>query len=78
MKKHENGCCCVDCVDARINPTNNNRGGKRPNAGRKPTEVQKVRLSTWVLPSTKAALGDKPGAKLDEDYSATLMPGSSE
>ena len=46
------------------------RGGKRPNAGRKPPEVQKVRLSTWVLPSTKAALGDKPGAKLDKDYKA--------
>jgi hypothetical protein len=54
------------------------RGGKRSNAGRKPPEVQKVRLSTWVLPSTKAALGVKPGVKLDADYSATLMPGSSE
>jgi hypothetical protein len=45
------------------------RGGKRPNAGRKPPEVRKVRLSTWVLPSTKAALGDKPGAKLDDLFS---------
>jgi hypothetical protein len=42
------------------------RGGKRPNAGRKPPEVQKVRLSTWVLPSTKAALGLKPGQRLDD------------
>lgn len=44
-------------------------GGKRPNAGRKPPEVAKVRLSTWVLPETKKALGPKPGQKLDEDYS---------
>jgi hypothetical protein len=46
------------------------RGGKRQNAGRKPPETQKVRLSTWVLPETKAALGNKPGVKLDEDYKA--------
>jgi hypothetical protein len=48
--------------------TSPTRGGKRQNAGRKPAEAQKVRLSTWVLPSTKAVLGEKPGAKLDEDY----------
>jgi len=78
MKKHENGCCCVDCVDARMNPVKNTRGGAGRGQGRKPPEVQKVRLSTWVLPSTKAALGDKPGVKLDADYSATLMPRSSE
>jgi hypothetical protein len=42
------------------------RGGAGRGQGRKPPEVQKVRLSTWVLPSTKAALGPKPGAKLDD------------
>jgi len=45
-------------------------GGAGRGQGRKPPEIQKVRLSTWVLPSTKAALGNKPGAKLDEDYKA--------
>lgn len=46
----------------------NPHGGKRNGAGRKPPDVAKVRLSTWVLPSTKAAIGAKPGQKLDEDY----------
>ena len=40
------------------------RGGKRPNAGRKPSG--KVRLQCWVEPETKAALGPKPGPKIDE------------
>ena len=42
----------------------NPRGGKRPGAGRKPSG--KVRLQCWVEPETKAALGPKPGPKIDE------------
>ena len=41
-------------------------GGKRPGAGRKPSG--KVRLQCWVNPETRAKLGDKPGAKLDEMF----------
>jgi hypothetical protein len=41
-----------------------NRGGKRSNSGRKPSG--KVRLQCWVNPETKAALGSKPGIKIDE------------
>lgn len=44
---------------------NKTRGGKRQNAGRKPPEVAKVRLSTWVLPSTREKLGKSPGPQLD-------------
>jgi hypothetical protein len=39
------------------------RGGKRPNAGRKPSG--KVRLQCWVNPETKTALGSKPGEAID-------------
>lgn len=42
----------------------NPHGGKRPNAGRKPSG--KVRLQCWVQPETKAALGKSPGPKIDE------------
>jgi hypothetical protein len=41
-------------------------GGKRKGAGRKPPDVAKVRLSTWVLPSTKAFFGSNPGDALDK------------
>jgi len=41
----------------------NPHGGKRPNAGRKPSG--KVRLQCWVKPETKAALGSKPGPVID-------------
>ena len=47
-------------------PKKKSHGGKRLNAGRKPPEVQKVRLSTWVLPSTKAFFGSKLGDALDK------------
>jgi len=39
------------------------RGGARPGAGR--PKLGKVQLSCWVLPETRAKLGDKPGATLD-------------
>lgn len=39
------------------------RGGKREGAGRK--EAGKVKVTAWVLPSTKAKLGPKPGQAID-------------
>lgn len=41
----------------------NPHGGKRPNAGRKPSG--KVRLQCWVQPETKAALGKNQGLEID-------------
>jgi len=40
------------------------RGGKRPNAGRKPSG--KVRMQCWVEQEQKAEPGPKPRPKSDE------------
>lgn len=40
------------------------RGPAKGQGGRPPGPA-KVKLSAWILPETRAALGDKPGETLD-------------
>jgi hypothetical protein len=49
-------------------PAQQERKGSRgpaPGQGGRPPGPAKVKLTTWILPETRAALGDKPGQTLD-------------